>query len=251
MSSLVRDVFRLGFEISPVILTGGIAAQIPGGMLPIVLLTEASSFVTGLLGGSIITNLDQYFAHWKPLPGSTLIENTIGAYPFGNQATAANALIAQPLVLSMLMICPVQSAGGYLSKLSTMTVLQQTLQTHNTSGGTYTVATPSQIYTNLILSRVTDVSTAESKQAQNQYKFDFLQPLITINQAQQVYNSLMNKIAGGLPVAGQPAWSGAASTVGSNLAGASGASIPSLTNLSGSVAASPAFGALGSGFSSI
>ena len=48
-----REMYKLGFEISPVILCGGIAQAIPGGMLPIVALTQSASFVTGLLGGAI------------------------------------------------------------------------------------------------------------------------------------------------------------------------------------------------------
>ena len=43
-----REMYKLGFEISPVILCDGIAQAIPGGMLPIVALTQSASFVTGL-----------------------------------------------------------------------------------------------------------------------------------------------------------------------------------------------------------
>ena len=34
-----RELYKLGFEVSPVILCNGIAQSIPGGMLPIVALT--------------------------------------------------------------------------------------------------------------------------------------------------------------------------------------------------------------------
>lgn len=225
MTSLGRELYQLGYEISPVILTGGIASQIEGQMMPIVALTQAADFTLGLLHGNIIPNLDNFFAHWKPLPGTTLINNQIGTYPFANQAVAGNALIAQPNTISMLMICPAQTQGGFTAKLATMSVLQQTLIQHNNSGGMYTVATPSGIFPNCILAKVTDVSGGESKQAQHSWQFDFVQPLITIDAAQQVYNSLMNKIANGLPTSIVPQWSGPAATVGQSL-GAVASAVP-------------------------
>ena len=57
-----RELYKLGFEVSPVILCNGIAQSIPGGMLPIVALTQSASFVTGLLGGAFnLTDIDKYF----------------------------------------------------------------------------------------------------------------------------------------------------------------------------------------------
>jgi hypothetical protein len=247
MPSLDQTIFKLGFQISPVILVNGVASQIPGQMLPIVALTQAADFTLGLLSGgaSLPSSLDQYFAHWKPLPGTTLIQNTIGQYPFANQAVAANSIIAQPLQISMLMACPVQEEGGYPAKLATMTVLVQTLNQHNAMGGVYTIATPAQIYPNCILLAVRDVSSGESKQVQFAYQFDFVQPLITINQATQVYNSLMNTISGGLPTSLTPSWSGLSSTTGANLVSAPGAAIPSLTNMAGAAASGVGSGAIG------
>lgn len=78
-----REMYKLGFEISPVILCGGIAQAIPGGMLPIVALTQSASFVTGLLGGAInLTDLDKYFCHWRPVQGATMVDYEIARYPF-------------------------------------------------------------------------------------------------------------------------------------------------------------------------
>jgi len=235
--NISQQLFKLGFEISPVILVNGLAAQIPGQMLPIVALTQAADFTLGLLSGgaTLPTSLDQYFAHWKPLAGSELLKNTIGQYPFANQATAANSIIAQPLAVSMLMVCPVQQAGGFAAKAATMTVLIQALAMHSNLGGTFTVATPAQIYTNCILLRVADASAGASNQPQWAYQFDFAQPLITINQAAQVYNSLMSKIAGGSPVGLTPSPSGVSSAVGSNVAASTGGAtlFPSAANLVG------------------
>jgi len=242
MSSAGYEIFKLGYQISPVILVDGIAAQIPGQMLPILALTQSADFTLGILNGNTVPlSLDQYFAHWKPLPGSTLVSIALGTYPFANQNIAANAIIAQPLQISMLMNCPVQEEGGYTAKLATMTVLAQALSLHNRAGGTYTVATPSQVYTNCMLMQVRDVSGGESKQVQHTWQFDFQQPLITVNQATQVYNSLMNRIASGYPTGTQPSWSGVSATVAASVAGSTGGStlLPSMTNLVGGLASSP------------
>ena len=210
MSTALRTVFRLGYEISPVILTNGIAKLIPDGMLPIVALTEATGLIAGLLQGNgldALTNIDQYFAHWMPLSGSTLIRNEIGSYPFANQIIAANAIIKQPNNISMLMICPAQKTGGYATKLATISALKKTLDYHHQSGGTYTIATPSYIYTGCILSAMTDATGGESNQVQTAWRFDFVQPLITLEDA-GAFSAFMQSLEGGLPIIGNPTWSG-------------------------------------------
>jgi hypothetical protein len=179
-------------------------------MLPIVALTEAPSLVAGLLQGnglSALTNVDQYFAHWMPLAGSTLIKNEIGSYPFANQIIAANAIIKQPNNISMLMVCPAQRTGGYATKLATVSALKKTLDYHHQSGGTYTVVTPSYIYTGCILSAMTDATGGESNQVQTAWRFDFVQPLITLEDAGS-FSSFMQSLEGGLPIVGNPTWSG-------------------------------------------
>jgi hypothetical protein len=226
MSSLGREVFQLGYEISPIMLVNGIASLIPSGMLPIVALTEAAAFTLGLLNGTVVPALDQFFAHWRPMPGTTLIQNTYGQFPFANQQVAADSAIAQPLVISMLMACPVQSAGGFTAKLATLTVLQQTLKQHSNAGGTYSIATPGQIFTDCLLVSVRDVTgQGESKQVQTAWQFDFIQPLITTNLAAQVYGSLMNKVSNGLNTGMTPSVSSIDSTTG-QASGAMAYSVP-------------------------
>jgi hypothetical protein len=212
VSSAARNAYQLAFEISPIVLVEGIASNIPGGLMPIVFLTEAANFTDSLLNGNVPDNLDRYFAHWKPLPGTTLIQNAIATYPFANQAVAANAVIRQPLTISMLMNCPVQQAGGYAAKLATVTVLQGALQQHINAGGTFTIATPACMLPNCILLNMRDVSGGESKQPQHTFQFDFIQPLITLNTAAQVYNNLMSRINAGLPTGQTPTWSGVQSS---------------------------------------
>nr|WP_254867041.1 hypothetical protein [Salmonella enterica] len=77
--SFTRELYKLGFEISPVILCDGVAQSIPGGMLPIVALTQSASYVSGLMGGAIeLTDLDKYFCHWRAGPvGQWLITTLV------------------------------------------------------------------------------------------------------------------------------------------------------------------------------
>jgi hypothetical protein len=215
-SSLGQVIFSLGYEISPILLTNGIAAGIPWQTLPIVALTEATNFTTGLLSGNLDLNLDNYFAHYKPIPGATLISQQIGQYPFANQTVAANAVIAQPLNVSLMMICPATSNGGFAAKLTTLEMLQKTLATHNLSGGTYTVVTPSYIYTNCVMLGMRDISTGETQQPQVQWQLDFQQPLVALSDAQGLLSSLMTKLQNGLPVTSS-SWSGLSSTTGNAL----------------------------------
>jgi len=234
--SFGRQIFQLGFQISPIILTNGIASDIPGQMLPIVALTEGSSFALGLLSGDGVPSLDEFFAHFRVLPGTNLQSNQIGNYPFANQQVAANGIIDQPLNVSVMMTCPARGRGGYVSKLATMTALTKALSLHNNSGGTYTIATPAYIYTDCIMLGMRDASPGTSHQVQTDWQMDFVQPLVSLDQAQQVYNSLMQKISSGLPTGSAPSNSGLASTVGSNLTTAAGNVVNSASNLIGSVA---------------
>ena len=239
-------VFKLSFELSPVIFTGGIASAIPGGMLPIILITQSLSFVQGILSGAGDLDLDDYFAHFKPLPGSTLIDQQIGKYPFANQAVAANAVIRQPLAISMRMICPARGPAGYAVKLATMSALQAVIAQHNVSGGTYTVATPAYFYTNCVMTGMRDTSDSSSAQAQNTYQMDFEQPLLTLQEAQQAQNNLMSQITGGTPIGGNPpAWSGIAPTVGIPSSLGAISLIPGATNPAGTQTAAPLIGAGG------
>jgi hypothetical protein len=232
--TIARSLFQLGNEISPIIMVGGIAQNIPGQMLPIVAITEAANFTSGLLSGSFDLDLDQYLCHFEPLPGGTLVENSIGSYPFANQTVAANAIIAQPLHISLKMSCPVKGSSSYVTKFVTISALKAALDVHNNSGGTYIVATPAFIYESLILKGLRDISGGDTRQVQTQWQWDFERPLLTLNQADQVLGNLMNKIDGGLPIT-TPSWSGAAVATGSTLAGAT--SINGASSLTGTASA--------------
>ncbi len=226
--------FRLSFQLSPIIFTGGIAAAMPGGMIPIVLITQSLSFAQGILSGAEDIDLDNFFANFTPLPGSTLIDQQIGKYPFANQQIAANAVIRQPLVISMRMICPARGEAGYAVKLATMIALQAAFQLHNASGGTYTIATPSFFYTNCVMLGVRDTSNNASEQVQNTYQIDFEQPLLTLQDAQNAQNNLMSQLTNGTPFSGPPAWSGLPPTVGNPASLAAIPTVPASTGLGGS-----------------
>jgi len=176
------------YSIAPIILTGGIATA-QGGSVPIVTLTDlvTADNIAGL-------GQDDYFAYYVPLPGATMVNNAVATYPFANQSVAANAIIAQPLNISMLMRCPAKSFG---SKQTTMIALQNSLAQHNSIGGTYTVVTFAYIYTACIMTAMRDVSGGGSKQFQYEWQLDFLQPLVTIAAAQQAQNSLTQKLTDG------------------------------------------------------
>jgi hypothetical protein len=165
--------YELSFGVNPITLVGGIAGQMPGGTLPLPVLMNGS-----LISGYDST-LDEAFGKFYPLPGSSLAENQIGEYPFANEIIAANAIIRQPLMVSLLMRCPVRSPAGYAAKLAIMTGLQNTLDAHAASGGTFIVATPSYYYAGCILLGLHDVSAGETLQAQSQWRWDFRRPMIS------------------------------------------------------------------------
>lgn len=234
--------FKTAYQLSPIIFTGGIASGVPGGALPIILITEALNFVDGILSGGEDLDLDDFFAHFVPLPGSKLAANQFGQYPFANQSVAANARIAQPFTISLRMICPVKSPAGWATKLATMTALEAAIAQHDGMGGTYTVATPSYFYTNCVLLDLTDTSHANSNQPQNTYQWDFWQPLLTLQSALQAQNNLMNQITSGTPISGTPSYSGAGPTVGNPSSLASIGSIPAATGAAGAQTQTPLTG---------
>lgn len=232
-SQVSKQIFKLGYEISPIILTGesDITALMPGGILPIIALTEGINFVRGLLQSPVDRDLNDYFAHFSPLPGATLIENQVATYPFANQTVAANAVITQPKSISLKMSCPARGSGAYLTKLATMTALQAALNLHNTSGGTYIIATPSFLYLNCVMTSMRDITSVQTKQVQVEWQLDFMQPLLTLSAAEGAFNNFLQRANLGLPTDG--ALSGIASTIGRTLSGALQAISPAAQALQG------------------
>lgn len=236
--------WQTAFEISPIVLINGLVEAFPGGALPIVALTEALNFPLGILSGSSAVNLNNFFAHFRPLPGATLIEQDIGRYPFATQAIAANATIQQPLFVSMLMEAPARGRLGYPAKLALMTAVQKALSFHNQRGGTYHVATPSFIYTNCILKSLRDISGGETDQAQHTWQWDFEKPLITLDDATSAMSGLMGWISRQTQLT-NPAWSGFGQAVGQPITAAVGSVVPAASGAAPGVFGIPAGGASG------
>lgn len=202
-----QTAFKLAFQITPILLVGGIAAGVPGNTLPIITLTEGASVIAGILTGSFPATLDDYFAQFTVIPAGDLIAQEIGHYPFANQQVAANAVITEPLSVQVRMDCPAKQGGDYVSKFGVLTALQAALSAHNSSGGLYTVLTPAFAYVNCLMKSLKDISGAGSTQVQYQWLFDFEQPLVTVQAAQQAYSNLLNSIASGGQQSSTPSWS--------------------------------------------
>lgn len=222
--------FKLAFQISPIYLTGGSAGSLAGGTLPLVSLTQGNVF-TSLLSGGDDLDLDSYFAHFMPLPGTSLVNQKVGMYPFANQATAANAVIADPTRVSLMMICPAKEPGDYLLKQTILTGLKATLDQHNANGGTYSVNTPAFLFTDCLLLNLEDVTPGESKQVEYRWKWDFVKPLISLADASNAQSNLMGKISSGTQVTpnanGEISATGIGNTIGDPSSGASPPLIPS------------------------
>ena len=218
-STFFRDSYDLAFQVSPIILTGGIASGIPGGMLPIIMLVGGlAGFAQGLLSSGGLSMQD-FPARFIPTPGTTAILQSIGQYPFANRNIAANATIEMPKNIGFQMIAPVQDSGGYLTKLALFTSLQSALNNHNNNGGTYTLATPSMIFPDCVMLGMTDATQTSSKQQQIMWQLDFQQPLISLQSAQAAFNGLMGLLDSGAQVAAG-SWSGIGSVIGSSIGSA-------------------------------
>lgn len=203
--------WKLAFQASPIILTNGILSSLPGGMLPIIAITEAINFPIGLLTSGNNIGLDKFFANFVVIPGSTVISQDLGRYPFANQKVAANAVISQPLMVAYRMIAPAQERFGMFTKLAIMTALIETLKMHNAAGGTYICVTPSYIYTNCVMREMRDSSSGYTKQPQDVWELMFEKPLITLADAESAQNGLMSLMSSGGQIPGNPsevAWSG-------------------------------------------
>ncbi len=197
--NLGKSFYELAFQKSPIFLTDGIASFVPGNILPIIAITESVNFAQNVLSGNLNINFDDFYANFYPLPGSKLHNLQIGTYPFANQKVAANAIIAQPLNISMRMNCTPRKPGGMITRTMTATALKNALDNHNFRGGSYTILTPSFMYTGCVMTGFTDITSGESKHQQTDWQLDFIQPLIATNEAQVFQNSLMKKLTGGLP----------------------------------------------------
>jgi len=209
VAGIFSGIYGAAFQVSPIILTNGLASNILGSI-------SGTLGITGSLLGTIkslglplstlteIGNLnvvngtaDQAFANYRPLPGSTILKYQVAEYPFYNQQIAANASIQQPNNISLLMYCPANKNTNVTIKLAIMSAVKATVEAHVQAGGTFTVLTPAQIYTDCLLTGITDVSTEATNQAQWAYQWDFTQPLLTFPSGKGTFNGMLNSAFGG------------------------------------------------------
>ena len=201
--------FQRSYEISPIILQGGLAANLPDGAMTILTLTEGAEVT--------YPDPDQYFAHFKVQPGSSMQDWGIAEYPFANMVMAANAVVQNPLRVSLQMLVPAKSnvaGSGYPFKSARMSAIKAMLDAHITQGGYFTVATPAFTYVDCLLVSMRDIGSGGDKQVQLAYQLDFVQPLITQQAATQTFNNSYNKLNGGLPTSAPLTNSGVSNSIG-------------------------------------
>lgn len=220
LSTIGSLAYKTAYQISPIILKDGIAKQMPFGMLPVVAITEATTFVRSLISGNGVPNLNSFFGHFEPVSGGALFKQHMGTYPFLNLTVAANATMSDPLTFSIRMNCPVNQPGGHTAKLLTMTALKAVLERHAKMSGTFIVATPACLYRDCILLDLIDATEGGTKQWQSAFQWNFSVPLVTEAQAIAAQSTLMGKISAGMPTDG--ATSGPASTIGASSGAAIG-----------------------------
>jgi len=213
----LRDIYDIAFQVSPIIFSGGIAAAVPGGLLPLVALLGTLGLVQkAITGGG--ASLNDFSFRFRPMPGSDIISQSVGTFPFANQSVAANATIQEPLNVSLHMIAPIKVAGGYATKLAQITLLKTLFDKQNNAGGTYIVLTPAYIYKNCLMLKMTDITSGETRQDQVAWQLDFYKPLISLSAAKNAKSSLMAKSSAGQPVTSS-SWSGASTGTGTSMPG--------------------------------
>ncbi|MDF7673947.1 hypothetical protein PT277_08015 [Acetobacteraceae bacterium ESL0709] len=200
-----RDIGQLAYVISPVILQEGIAKKM-GGLAPILLFTEAIDFLNGMLSGAMrgnlnIPSLDTLWCHWKQGPTSAaatnfLIQNEISPKPMENLTAAGNAFNSQFPAVSLQMMCPARGPGAMVTKMATIMVLQRVLVRHQELGGRYIVMTPSYIWTDMVLKRVSDITEKPEQHPSSVYRFDFRRPITELKDVKTVADNIKKKYGG-------------------------------------------------------
>lgn len=239
--------FQYLYQVSPIILVGGVAAQVPGSQVSIYSYLQGGTGFP-ITGPAFSNDLDEA-PQFLPLQGGELISQDIGRYPFFNQQTAANAVITRELHLSYRMIYPARGPDGFSQRQAIITALAATLRQHNLSGGLYTCITPAYVWTNCVMNAVRDITPeSDSTQRQIMWQFDFEAPLVASQAATASYNTFMQKLQSMTQVT--PSGSGAIATSGPQAASTSsapavtppargGVSTPSVAPTTSGLAVSP------------
>lgn len=213
VGNAARSAYDAVFQTSPIILNGGLFSSALGGVMALSGLV--STVVNDLTGTDALPTV-----RYVPIPGATVINNTVATYPFANKFVAGNAVIRNPKNVSLMMIAPVNSVGGYLLKMATFMALQSTFEAHTAAGGTFHVFTPSYPYFDCLMTGMTDVTSGEGHQQQIMWQIDFVQPLVTQQQAQTAFNGMLSMISGGQQLTSS-SYSDAAAVAGTPVQGTS------------------------------
>jgi hypothetical protein len=189
LNMAARNEFEFKHVLCPILLKNGLAEKLPDKLMPIVQLTQQQGYPLTPAG---------YFAHFKVVQGSTFMQSTVASYPFANSATAGNAIVEQPINVSLLMYCPASAINRTESRAQTMTNLISSLNSHKAQGGLFVVYTPLFIYDNCVLVAMRDASEGEHSAMQNGVILDFQRPMImTMDEADTAQNTLMSKLSKG------------------------------------------------------
>jgi hypothetical protein len=221
------QAYKVRYQIAPIVLIAGIAQNIPGGMMSILGLSNPNLLPLGLQGQANLlsalniananvagtagnatnfTNFDDAFGAFTVMPGGTLCANTVPKYPLADMTLAANAIVRDPITVSLIWDTPMRGINAWDVKLATMQALKATLDLHNNMGGRYGVMTPAFYYDNLILTSLTDNSRGGSPLPQNAWRFDFERPMVIattdITGLTGAQSILVGKLTAGLPTTG-------------------------------------------------
>jgi hypothetical protein len=200
------NLIQLLYQITPIWFQNGIASNIIGGYLPILSIVNPEVF-NALVSGNTATlapdwNFENAFGIFNTSAGGSLVEQSIAEYPFANLSVAANAVLRNPINISLVMMTPMKTVNAWAVKQSTMTALKAVLDNHNNLGGTYIVFTPAYIYTDMLMTNLVDISTAQSPLPQNAWRWDFTRPLTTLQDIQGAESNLIAKITAGIQTDG-------------------------------------------------
>lgn len=204
-SAAARTAYDFFYQVSPIILSRGLFANTPYGYASIADLTGAINLIQGAVTNQAIS-LNDYPVRFLIAPGAHLVSNAVATYPFANQYVAANATVFEPLPVSFVMIAPVKDIAGYLTKQALFQSLKNTFNSHILAGGTFDLLTPAANYYDCLMLSMSDITGGDTKQQQVIWQLDFMQPLITQQQAQTAIGSLLSKISGGNQIT-SPSWS--------------------------------------------
>lgn len=192
---------QLLYQISPIILTDGIAASTTGNMQSLMMLLAPSLTFGQPTQSSNL--LDNAFGSFTVIPGGTLNAQTIPKYPLADMTLAANAIVRDPIQVSLMWDIPMRGVNAWANRLSTMQNLKGLLDQHNNAGGRYIILTPSYYYENCIFVALTDNSRGTQPIPQSAWRFDFERPMVvTVPDATGAQSLLMSRITAGLKTPG-------------------------------------------------